>query len=93
MKTMSIEVSFPEGMIQYIASDDPDLALRQNAMLLYPLINNLTISHGRAAELLGIHKRDLLELYSSMGIPYLTQTEDELQSDLNTLNKVLEAHK
>ncbi len=93
MKTMSIQVSFPEGMIQYLSSDDPVLVLRQNAMILYPLIKNLTISHGRAAELLGIHKRDLIELYSSMGIPYLTQTDDELQSELNTLNKVLEGHK
>ncbi len=88
MKTMSVQISFPEGMIQYLASDDPSLALRQNAMILYPLIKNQTISHGRAAELLGIHKRDLIELYSSMGIPYLTQTEDELQSDLDILNKI-----
>lgn len=93
MKTMSIQVSFPEGMIQYISSDDPILVLKQNAMILYPLINNLTIFHGKAAELLGIHKRDLIELYSSMGIPYLTQTNNELQSDLDTLNKVLEEHK
>ncbi len=93
MKTMSIQVSFPEGMIQYLSSDDPVLVLRQNAMILYPLIKNLTISHGRAAELLGIHKRDLIELYSSMGIPYLAQTSNELQSDLDTLNKVLEEHK
>ena len=93
MKTMSIQVSFPEGMIQYISSDDPILVLKQNAMILYPLINNLTISHGKAAELLGIHKRDLIELYSSMGIPYLTQTNNELQSNLDTLNKVLEEHK
>ena len=89
MKTVSVTMSFPEGMVQYLASDDPELALRQNAMILYPLIHNLTVSCGRAAELLGIRKRDLIELYSSMGIPYLTQRDDELQSDLETLTRVL----
>ena len=89
MKTVSVNMSFPEGMVQYLASDDPEPALRQNAMILYPQIHNLTVSCGRAAELLGIRKRDLIELYSSMGIPYLTQTDDELQSDLETLDRVL----
>ena len=89
MKTVSVEMSFPEGMVQYLASDDEELSLRQNAMILYPLIDNLTISYGRAAELLGISKRNLIELYSSMGIPYLTQTDDELQSDLEALDRVL----
>ena len=90
MKTVSVNMSFPEGMVQYLASDDdPESALRQNAMILYPLIDNLTVSCGRAAELLGIRKRDLIELYSSMGIPYLTQTDTELQSDLETLGRVL----
>ena len=93
MKTMSVNMSFPEGMVQYLASDDQGLVLRQNAMILYPLIDNLTVSYGRAAEILGIRKRDLIELYSSMGIPYLTQTNNELQSDLDTLNRVLKEQK
>ena len=54
-------------------------------MLLYPFIRNLTISHGRAAEILGVHKTDLIEFFDSMGIPYLNQSEDELMEDLATL--------
>ena len=50
----------------------PDL--RERAMLLYPAIVGLTISHGCAAELLEIHKWDLIGLYANMGIPYLNQT-------------------
>lgn len=52
------------------------------------LIRNLTISYGRAAEILGVHKTDLIDFYDSMGIPYLDQSEDELFDDLATLGAV-----
>ena len=50
---------------------DQELAFKRNAMFLYPYIQDLTISHGRAAEILGVRKTDLIEFYGSMGIPYL----------------------
>ena len=45
-------------------------------MILYPFIQNRTISHGKAAELLGIQKLDLIEFYGKLGIPYLNQTAE-----------------
>ncbi len=90
MKNVSINVLVPEEMAPYIFSDDKEMKLIQNAMMLYPLIKNRTVSHGRVAQILGVKKRDLMELYSSMGIPYLNQSEDELLSDLHSLDKVLQ---
>ena len=52
-------------------------------MILYPFIQNRTISHGKAAELLGIQKLDLIEFYGKLGIPYLNQTAEELEEELN----------
>lgn len=46
----------------------------RNAMLLYPYIKNDTISHGKAAEMLGIPKMELIELYGSLGIAYPDDT-------------------
>lgn len=60
----------------------------RNAMLLYPYIKNDTISHGKAAEMLGIPKMELIELYGSLGIAYFDMTVEELAEDLATLNKV-----
>ena len=77
-------------MAHYLAYEDSEQVFTRNAMLLYPLIRNMTISHGRAAEILGIHKTDLIEFYDSMGIPYLNQSEEALLEDLDTLGKVLE---
>ena len=73
MKNVSINVSVPEEMAPYIFSDDKEMKLIQDAMMLYPLIKNQTVSHGRVAQILGVKKRDLIDLYSSMGIPYPNQ--------------------
>lgn len=47
----------------------------------------MTISYGRAAEILGVHKTDLIEFYDSLGIPYLNQSKEELLRDLETLDQ------
>ena len=49
-------------------------------LLLY--IKNLDISFGRAAEILGVHKTDLITYYNRKGIPYLDQTEEEIENDI-----------
>ncbi|MBR0463834.1 MAG: UPF0175 family protein [Clostridia bacterium] len=91
MKTVNIQLAVPEDMAPYLNGEEQGQAFARNAMLLYPLIRNLTISHGRAAEILGVHKTDLIEFYDSMGIPYLNQSREELFDDLNTLDRVVEA--
>ena len=90
MQTVTVEISVPEGLMQYLAGADQRQVFERNAMILYPLIRNMTISHGRAAEILGIHKTDLIEFYDSMGIPYLDQSREELMDDLAALDHVLE---
>ena len=51
MKTVNIQISIPEGMARYLLYEDQEQLFRRNAMLLYPLIQNQTISHGRAADI------------------------------------------
>ena len=43
---------------------------------------NGTISHGRAAEILEMDKWSLIQLYGSMGIPYIDMDEAELERDI-----------
>ncbi|MBQ6503368.1 MAG: UPF0175 family protein [Flexilinea sp.] len=93
MRTVSVQITVPEDMSTYLNNSDYEQVFERNAMLLYPFIRNLTISHGRAAEILGVHKTDLIEFYDSMGIPYLDQSEEELMEDLETLNRVVEVAK
>lgn len=90
MENKSLSIS--PDVARYIkteADGTPDL--RERAMLLYPAIADLTISHGRAAEILGIPKWDLIELYANMGIPYLTQTWEEVQEDVANCMRIMKA--
>lgn len=48
----------------------------------YGMIKSGRISHGRAAEILGVHKWDLIECYNSRGLPYLDQSKEELLAEL-----------
>ena len=89
MKMKQIEINVPEAVVPYANVEGGKRAvLLRNAMLLYPYIKNDTISHGKAAEMLGIPKMELIELYGSLGIAYFDMTEEELAEDLATLNKV-----
>ena len=90
METVRIPVSIPKEAAPYLVAEQPEQEFSRNAMMLYPLIRNLTISHGRAAEILGVNKIDLIEFYNTMGIPYLDMSRDELLEDLASLELVLE---
>ncbi|MBP5622183.1 MAG: UPF0175 family protein [Thermoguttaceae bacterium] len=89
MKTVKVQVTVPEEMEPYLNGVEPELSFEQNAMLLYPYVGRAVVSYGRAAEILGVSKWDLIEFYNSIGIPYLNQSKEELLADLAALDKVL----
>ncbi len=88
MTMTEVSISVPQMMAEYAVSNDEKTNLIRNAMILFPYIQNETISHGKAAQILGIHKMDLIALYSNLGLPYLDQTSDELESDVATLKEL-----
>lgn len=88
MEMKKVEINVPEEMLPFILLRDNDDQLKRNAMLLYPYIQDCTISHGKAAEILGIHKIDLITLYGKMGLAYFQEEEQELKEDLEGLKKI-----
>ena len=88
METVSLQMTFPKAMVPYLS--DTERPFERNAMILFPLIRNMTLSHGKAAEILGVSKRELIEFYNAMGIPYLSQSRDELLSELETYDRLKE---
>lgn len=75
-------------MSKYQNCTDPEAELTRNALLLYPYILNQTISHGRAAEILGIKKSELIDIYDKSGYSYLDMTMDKLDSELETFRQL-----
>lgn len=82
MNMTTVRIDVPQGIADMVTDTDQERVFARNAMMLYPYIQNLTISHGRAAELLGVHKLDLIDFYNRMGIPYLNQTPEDLEEEL-----------
>ena len=77
-----VTITVPAGMSKYLVSVNPETELIRNALLLYPYILDQTISHGRAAEILGIMKSELIDIYDKLGYSYFDKTMDSLESEL-----------
>lgn len=88
MELRKVEITIPEEMVPFVLIADDEVQLRQNAMLLYPFIQDGTISHGKAAEILGIHKLDLIALYGRLGMVYLQGSEEELEDDIRAIRNI-----
>ena len=86
--TETITIEVPVGMSKYLEVIDPKSELTRNALLLYPYILNQTISHGRAAEILGIRKPELIALYDKLGYSYFDIIQDDLDDELNTFREL-----
>ncbi len=86
--TESVTIKVPVGMSKYLNSANPETELLRNALLLYPYILNQTISHGGAAEILGIRKSELIDIYDELGYSYLDMTMNELDLELETFRQL-----
>lgn len=84
----SVTIKVPVGMSKYLVTSNPETELLRNALLLYPYILNQTISHGHAAEILGINKSELIDLYDKLGISYFDMILEDLEDELNTFNQL-----
>ena len=75
-------------MSKYLTAVNAETEIIRNALLLYPYILDQTISHGRAAEILGIRKSELIDLYDNLGYSYFDQTMDDLDAELDTFHQL-----
>ena len=88
MEMTRVEIDIPKDMMPFVTTNNTDIQLKRNALILYPYIENRTISHGKAAELLGMPKFDLISLYGKMGIAYFNTDIDEVNEDVAVIRQV-----
>ena len=82
MSYTEVNIKIPDEMAAYIKPRNKQAELVRNALVLYPYIMDNTISHGRAAEILGIPKYDLIEIYDKMGLAYLSFDIEEIEDEV-----------
>ena len=91
MEYATVEVKVPKEMKMYFSDEyavESGDELKRNALLLYPYIHNNIISHGRAAEILGIKKLDLIDLYDQMGFPYFDMDISDVIQDIKNYREL-----
>lgn len=75
----NIQLKVPQNAVPYIREfSDSEIS----AMALYPAVASDSISMGRASELLGMRRMDLIRFYGRMGIPFFDESESELEEDI-----------
>ena len=89
MSIAEIKIKVPEQMLAYLQPETNQEELQRNAMIMYPYIKNGVPSHGRVAQILGMKKWDLIELYNRFGFPYLSSISD-FEDDLKTVEELKE---
>ncbi len=88
MALVDVNIKVPMEMAVYLKLSGQVAELERNALLLYPYILRQIISHGRAAEILGIRKNELIDIYDKLGFSYLDLIMDDLDAELEAYRKV-----
>ena len=88
MTMTKVEIDVPVEIVPYTVLEDKEAQMIRNAMLVFPYIKNGVMSHGKAAEMLGLHKIDLITLYGKLGLPYFDESIEEIDEDLSVLKKL-----
>ena len=91
MEYATIQITVPKDMKTYFTdnySGESNEELERNALLLYPYVYKKVISHGRAAEILGIKKLDLIDLYDDMGFSYFDMDITDVMQDIQTFHSL-----
>lgn len=88
MALVDVNIKVPVEMADYLKPSDQVTELERNALLLYPYVLKQSISHGRAADILGIRKNELIDIYDRFGFSYLDLTMDDLDEELETYRKM-----
>ena len=82
MTYSTIPIRVPTEMAPYLQPRAPRGGAHPQCPAPLPRCPGKTISHGRAAEILGITNWELLELYNSFGLAYLDMDISEVEADL-----------
>lgn len=88
MTFTDVSIKVPEKRAIYLHPKNKQAELERNALLLYPYIRDNIISHGKAAEILGIPKYDLIEIYDHLRLAYLDMDISEIEEELMNWNKI-----
>jgi len=88
---MRLTLDVPEMMARYVDFSDSAYQLRVQELMMFELIREGKLSFGKAAEILGIGKIQLITDLGQLGLPYFDQPAREVWEDAETARGFSEA--
>lgn len=85
MGTHVLEVQVPDSLRE-LGFTDEEIRLEVPVQLVLKRFRQRTISSGKAAHLLGLTRRDFLDLLAAEGLPLFDPTESELEDEVRASN-------
>lgn len=86
MKTLSVSLDFAVDVPFEIKDEEVQKTLKK--LFVLHLFKTGRISSGKAAEMLGITKYEMLEIIYSEGIPYFDYDEGEIRKEFEALREL-----
>jgi len=87
MEIMVLEVAIPKELFAILGFSKPMAAAAIKEFSVLGLYLERRISAGKAAELLGIRKREFIRVFARRGIPYFDYTAEELEEEFRTFDE------
>ena len=89
MNKLTVNLQLPRDLIGILDVVEVQVETRIMELIALELFREERISSGKAAELTGKSKLEFIHLLAQYGIPYFTESSDELEADVAMLDKIL----
>jgi predicted HTH domain antitoxin len=90
MQTITLEVELPREILSFGMSKE-QISREVEKWLILSLFRSGRVSSGKAAQLMGISRRDVLELLDAEGIAYFDYSAEELETEFAAVQQVSQA--
>ncbi|MCL5774246.1 MAG: UPF0175 family protein [Firmicutes bacterium] len=82
------EIKVPDELVKFYGVSEELLAQRALFLMVLDLLRQKKITSGKAAQLLGVSRHDILDVMGQYGIPVVNYSSDALEKELDLWEKL-----
>ncbi len=90
MDHLVVSLELPRDLLGALDVPQEQLKDRLQTLIAVALVQEGKISTGKGAEVLGVSKLEFIKLLSRHGINYFTESQEELDTEVETLKRLLQ---
>ncbi len=86
----TVHLDLDEELVALLGNQEEPPAVVARELIVMELYRRGTVSSGWAAERLGMERYDFIRHASGLGIPFFNMTEEEWQTELRTVDELVQ---